>query len=142
MPLPVARYGEGDYGASVYAGALADEAGLAPRAVRGEAARRAFPRAQLLLASPVAAPLSAAVSVGWYSAAVGDQGSLAVARRGGAYEGYVGEVLRFEVEDRAVFALVDGVAEVDEDLSLARRAFFDLDLLARKTAVASVSLCE
>lgn len=141
MPVPLARYDVALHGASVSAEGLPDPPDPVERALRLVSARRAFPRAQLLLASEVRERLSVAASVGWYPSAVAEPGSFAVARRDGPYAPYVGEVLLLLVGDRSVFVLLRGLVDLDADLSVARRVFFDLDLLARPTVTATISLC-
>lgn len=96
-------------------------------------ARRAFPKAQELLAGvPEGQPRY--IDVGWYdSEAHPETGAFALAREGGPHTDLVGQILRVENEGRVVFVYVVGGGDVPHDLSLYRRAFFGLGLLTHES---------
>lgn len=107
------------------------------------AIRRAFPKAQELLFS---VPLSRiyAGPVGWHGTQVDPElgSSAAVVRSGAGLDELIGEVLRITVGDRTpVFVYVVGARDVPTDVSVARRAFMALGLLAVEHVEAIVEVC-
>lgn len=86
--------------------------------------------AQRMLAGPVVgAPM--ATTVEWHHTALDERiGAFAVAREGGPLESLVGDVVRITYGSRHAFVYVADVADLEADLSLARRAFFALADLA------------
>lgn len=102
--------------------------------------RRAFAEAQALFDGERIAVVGR-VAVGWHDTAVQPEtGSFAVVRVGGPHTGLLGEVIRVTRGDRSVLAYVLGSAGVPTDISLARRAFFALGLLASESLDCSVEV--
>jgi hypothetical protein len=100
------------------------------------AARLAWPEAQRLLASAVDDSAATLVtSATWHGTATDDNpGAFAIVRAGGPFAGLVGERLLITTTgNRArscVVYVLKAVPALDGDLSLTRRAFASLDLLA------------
>lgn len=94
--------------------------------------RRAFPVAQQLFAGALLRQVSGFVSVGWHDTETHPEaGSFAVVKLRGAYDDeLIGEVLEVRAGHRSVFVYVVGAADVDFELSLSRRAFLALGVLA------------
>lgn len=98
------------------------------------ASRRAWPKAQELLAGVPERRLPGLLPVGWHGTETEPE-PVAVVRRGGDHEDLIGEILkvtRADVAQRSVFVYVFGARGIPPEceLSLPRRAFFDLGLLA------------
>lgn len=96
-------------------------------------AQRAFPMAQELLAG-VALRTLGRVEVGWHDTRVHPSvGAFAVVADNGNLTDLIGEILRVSRGTREVFVYCVGARAVPVRLSLARRAFFGLGLLAHET---------
>lgn len=96
------------------------------------AARRAFPKAQELLASTPLRPAPDLTACGWHGTSVHrEDGAFALVNLGkpGLDEAYVGEVIRVRFEDRSCLVYVIGARDLPWDLSLTRRAFMALSPL-------------
>lgn len=108
-------------------------------------ARRAFPVAQELLAGPVLRKAAIAARIGWHNNDVcAETGPVAVVPAGGQLEELVGEVVvvkrRLPEAIRGVYVYVVGRSPVIDDLSLSRRAFLHLGLLASEFLECSVEV--
>lgn len=96
--------------------------------------RRAWPKAQELLAGTPVRRLPGLLTVGWHGTKV-EREPVAVVRHGGDYGDLIGEIVkvtRADLPQRVVFVFVYGARGIPEDidLSLPRRGFFpDLGLL-------------
>lgn len=105
--------------------------------------RRAFPKAQQLLAGVPLRRLPERVNVGWYGTETHPEaGSFAVVRDGAGLDDLIGEVLRVAVGARSVFVYVVGARGVPTDLALARRPFLALGLLSQESLPAVVEVVE
>lgn len=133
-------FGEGTFGSGVYGALRAAAENPAGVGFEEIAARRAFPRSQALLAAAVFEVVASAVEVGWHGSSLSESGAFAVVRRGGPFEELVGEVLRVATETDAVFVVALESADVTEDLSLARRPFFELGRLSAESIRAEVGI--
>lgn len=103
--------------------------------------RRAFATAQELLAGVPSRRLSGLVTVGWHSNDVHPEtGSVAVVGLTSGLDELVGEIVLVTVDSRSVFAWVIGARDVPVDLSLARRPFEALSLLAAESLAAVVEV--
>lgn len=104
---------------------------------------RAFPKAMALISSQPESRVGDFVTVGWHSLDVDPAtGPAGVVRIGGPLDpDLIGEVLRLTFEGHELFVLVLGARDVDADLSVSRRAFMELGLLARETVDAVVEVC-
>lgn len=103
--------------------------------------RRAFPQAQQLLAGAIDHSLPGVVATGWHDTSVqAEMGAFAVVRGGAGLDDLIGEILLVEAQNRGVYVYCLGSADVPTDLSLARRAFFALGLLALESLDATVSV--
>lgn len=99
---------------------------------------RAFPEAQALLASTPSEILGSLV-VGWHDTVLSRwTGAAAVVRRGGPLEERVGEIIRVSTDFGSAVVYVVGTADVERDLSLARRAFLAVCPLAEEEILMSV----
>lgn len=97
------------------------------------ATRRAYPKAQELLAGVPYSRVPAFVDVGWHdSSAYPETGATAVVRADGPHAELAGEILLVTYRNRSTFVLVRAGADVPYDLSLYRRAFLELALLAKE----------
>lgn len=106
------------------------------------AAERAFPMAQQLLAGVPLRTLPGRVDVGWHDSATHPKaGSFAILGPTGDPD-LLGEVLRVRTDRREVFVLVVGIRPVPVPLSLARRAFLHLGLLALESRPCIVEVVE
>ena len=95
------------------------------------ASRRSWAKTQELFTSVPIERIPALVEVSWHGTEVyGESGAVALARTGGPYERLVGEVIRVRREKREIFVYVVAARDVPGDLSLTRRAFAALGLLA------------
>lgn len=104
-------------------------------------ARRAFPTSQGLLGGPSVRQVQGLVVTGWHDTSVsGERPSFAVVRRDGPQLDLIGEIIRVSYADRSVFAYVLGSALIPVDLSLARRAFLAIGLLAAESIDATVDV--
>ena len=108
-------------------------------------ARRAFPKAQELFAGPVLREVDSAAQVGWHDTEVTEAGALAVVPESGALSDLVGEVVVVKRDTptaiRGIYVYVVGtVAQLPDDISLSRRAFFDLGLLSKEFLTCSVGV--
>lgn len=102
--------------------------------------RRAFAVAQSLLAgSPVLPP--ARRQVGWHDSATHPEvGSFGVVSGDGDSADLIGEVVRIRVGDRSAFVYVLGRRGVPTELSVTRRVFASLGLLAAESLDAIVEV--
>lgn len=101
-------------------------------------ARRAFPVAQELLAGPVLRTESESAAVGWHDTGVSPEtGSIALVPEDGDLVDLVGHLVRVDRHlagsTRTVYAYVYGTAAIADDLSLSRRCFLGLGILANET---------
>jgi hypothetical protein len=95
--------------------------------------RRAFPAAQALLAGAALSRVGTTVEVGWHSTETHPElgSSHALVRSGADLDDLIGEVLKITRGDREpVFVYVLGARDLPTDVSVARRAFLALGLLA------------
>jgi len=107
--------------------------------------RRAFPVAQALLSGAVLRLAASEASIGWHGTEVSPEtGSVALVREDGPFVELVGEIVRLErrvgIHDRAVYAYVYGTGPILDDLSLARRTFMGLGILANENVSASIEV--
>ncbi|MBA2751593.1 MAG: hypothetical protein H0U41_05050 [Actinobacteria bacterium] len=104
------------------------------------ATRRAFAKAQLLLAGS-ASRLVGQADVGWHGTSVHEEsGSVCLVRFGSDYADLVGEYLLFTVGPNSLVAYCYERADVAADISLARRPFLHLAGLYRDTISARVEV--
>lgn len=108
--------------------------------------RRAFPKAQELLAGSPTSDAPLRLDVGWHSNDVeAEAGAIAVVRDGAGLDAWLGQVLRvtsLDHPDRAVFVFVLGARGVPTDLSLSRRAFLALGVLSLESLSCLVEVME
>jgi hypothetical protein len=106
--------------------------------------RRAFPKAQQLLAGVPLRRLPGTVAVGWHDGAThAEQGAFAVVGTGAGLDDLIGEVVRVSAGAREVFVYVVAARPVPVALSLWRRAFFpSLGLLAVESKQCIVEVVE
>jgi hypothetical protein len=105
-------------------------------------AERAFPKAQELLAGVPLRSLGL-IEVGWHDTQTHPSaGSFALVADGGGLDELIGKVLRVSADGREVFALVAGARSLPVVISLARRAFAGLGLLALESSDALVEVIE
>lgn len=107
------------------------------------AARRAFPKAQQLLAGVPESRLGRRVDVGWHGTeADPETGACAVVRTGAGFDALIGQVVRLEtLQGRSVFAYVLGARDVPADISVTRRTFFPaLGVLSRESLSCAVEV--
>lgn len=107
--------------------------------------RRAFPVAQGLLAGAVLRIAAEAAVVGWHGSDLHPEtGSVALVREDGEFTDLVGQIIRIERpipgSSRSVYAYVYGTAPIADDLSLARRCFLGLGILANEVLTCSVEV--
>lgn len=104
-------------------------------------ARRAFPKAQELLAGE-ADHLLGRISLGWHHTDISPEaGSFCIVRRGGPYEDLLGDILILTVGLRApIYVYVLNTAPIVADISLARRAFLALGRLSHDRIQARVEV--
>lgn len=107
------------------------------------AARRAFAKAQELLAG-VPVRLLPFVAVGWYDTeAHPEAGSFALVREEGPLTDLVGEIIKVTYGSRpAIYAYVVGGADIPDDLALYRRAFLAVSVLAKEQIIAAIEVVE
>jgi hypothetical protein len=92
---------------------------------------RAFGEAQRLLDGASRRPLSGLLEVGWHASSKHPLvGCFAIVATGGAFTDLIGEVLRVTYEGRSVLVYCVGSRDIDVDLSLSRRPFMAIGLLA------------
>jgi hypothetical protein len=104
-------------------------------------ARRAFPKAQQLLASPPLRRLAGSIDVGWYGTEVHPEtGSFALVRDGADLDDLIGEVVIVTVGMRSVYAYVIGARGIPTDVALARRAFLSIGRLSHESLPAVVEV--
>jgi hypothetical protein len=106
-------------------------------------ATRAFPQAQTLLRGAVERTLPTYVSVGWFDSDVDSyaaSGSFALVAK--EYEDLLGDVLALQHGNFVVYVYVYGVADLPEKISVARRAFMGLDLLAAEAVPCTVGVLQ
>jgi len=101
-------------------------------------ARRAFPVAQAAFDGPVHDLAAEAADVGWHDTSTNPEtGSIALVREDSELVELVGDIVKISrampTETRVVFAYVLGTASIVDDLSLARRPFMGLGILANET---------
>jgi len=105
--------------------------------------QRAFADAQRAFAGAALRRLPASVEVGWHDTEVDPlMGSFAVVRAAAGLDDLIGEVLHLTAGTREVYVYVVGSRDVPRDISLARRAFFALGLLAREAIDCAVEVAE
>lgn len=107
--------------------------------------RRAFPVAQTLLSGPVLRVAASEATIGWHNTEVSPEtGSVALVREDGPFVELVGEIVKIErrvgVHDRIVYAYVFATGPIIDDMSLARRAFMGLGILANANVGASIEV--
>lgn len=72
------------------------------------------------------------VSLSWHGTNTDvNEGSFAVVQTGSALEELVGEIVRVKVDARSVYAYVVTAADISVDMTLARRPFMAVGLLAQ-----------
>lgn len=104
--------------------------------------RRAFPEAQRLLAGGSVARVGS-IEVGWHGTGTHPElgSSHAVVRSFAGYDDLVGEVLRIRRGSRpAIFVYVLGARDVPTPVSVSRRAFMALGLLAEESLECTVEV--
>lgn len=90
--------------------------------------------------SPVAGSATAA-TVAWHGTALSaERGAFAAARAGGPFDAWVGERVKITARRtrRAVYVYVNDLVDIDQDLSLPRRAFMALASLPHDELAATV----
>lgn len=107
--------------------------------------RRAYPVAQEAFSGPVLRVAAEEAAIGWHGAELHPEtGSVALVREDGPFVELVGEIVRIErrlaSETRVVFAYVYATAAILDDLSLARRTFMGLGILANENLVCSIGV--
>lgn len=96
--------------------------------------RRAFPEAQRLFAGVALRRLPERVDVGWHGTDIDvETGAFAVVRDGAGLDDLIGEILIVSVGTRSVLVFVMGARAVPQDISLSRRGFLALGLLAKES---------
>jgi hypothetical protein len=100
--------------------------------------RRAFPVAQQLLSGPVLRQETESAVIGWHGSSTHPEtGSVALVREDGAFVDLVGHIVRIDRQlsgaTRSVYAYVVATGPIADDLSLTRRAFLGLGILANET---------
>lgn len=109
-------------------------------------ARMGFPDAQRLLdVAGAAVPTELTTTAMWHGTSIdGNRGSFAVVLSSGAFGGFVGQRLRVTSKTHAsrsvVVYVVASVSALDQEISLARRAFAALDLLTADTLDVNVEV--
>jgi hypothetical protein len=107
-------------------------------------ARRSLKTAQILFDGPTERVVAPAIAVGWHGSEVNfEAGATATVRDGGPYGDLVGRIIRVTRErgagNRSVLVYVVGSSKlIPEDLSLSRRAFLTLGLLAEETLICAL----
>lgn len=109
------------------------------------AARRAFPKSQELLAGPTLREVDAAAQVGWHGTDVCTElGAVAVVPPEAELSDLVGEVLVVKYTTttitRGVYVYCVGTSAIIDDISIGRRAFFELGLLSHGVLTCSVGV--
>lgn len=105
------------------------------------AGRRAFAKAQELLAGATRVRIEGLVRTGWHDTAISpERPAFAVVRRDGPMLELIGEIIRVTLDDRSCFVYVLGSALVPVDLSLTRRAFMAIGLLAAESVDTTVEV--
>lgn len=101
-----------------------------------------FADAQAVLRSTVPEPRTARLATcEWHSTMIDPgRGSFAVVRRGGPLEELLGERILVTAGGRSVAAYVTALREIEEDLSLYRRAFLALATLATERLTVKVEV--
>lgn len=107
--------------------------------------RRAFPVAQALLEGPVLRQEAEGAVIGWHGSATHPEtGSVALVREDGEFSELVGNIVRIDRRlsgaTRSVYAYVVSTAPIEDDLSLSRRAFLGLGVLANETLDCSIQV--
>lgn len=108
-------------------------------------ARRSFPTAQELFAGAVLREAASSAQIGWHDTDVcAETGAIAVVPDESELTDLVGEIIvvkrRLPAEIRGVYVYVLARAAVADDLSLSRRAFLHLGLLASESIECSVEV--
>lgn len=102
--------------------------------------RRAFPKAQELLAGVPLRQLPSRVDVTWHGTETDEEtGSFAVVSLDGDPD-LIGEVLRVSSGGRSVYVYVLGARAIEAPLSLTRRAFLSIARLSRESVPALVEV--
>lgn len=97
--------------------------------------RRAFPEAQELLRGATFERVAEGAAVGWHGSEVSPEtGCVALVREDGPYTALVGEIVKLThplaTGTRSVYVYVFATAAVLDDISISRRAFLALGILA------------
>jgi hypothetical protein len=117
---------------------------LPPLITDEELAARGWYSAQQALAGSIDSHRTVTTRAEWHGTTTDpNRGAFALVREGGVLEDMVGEVLRVSAGHRSAFVyVVDSSDELDEDLSLARRAFFALGNASDESIVARVAVVQ
>lgn len=99
--------------------------------------RRAFAKAQALLAGEPIKKLPSNITIGWHDTATHpESGCFAVVGMNAGRDDWIGEVVLVEANGRACYVYVMASADVPVELSLARRAFASLSALSAESVEA------
>lgn len=105
------------------------------------AARRAFPVAQQLLAGEPLRELPGTIDVGWHDTEThSETGAFAIVSTGAGLDVLLGEILCVRVGEREAFVYVVAARASPTAISLSRRAFLHLGLLALESVSADVAV--
>lgn len=113
-----------------------------PLLAEEELAAYGWETAQLMLAGAVESRTQRLVSAEWHHTSLDDrEGAFALVREGGPLEDLVGDVVLVSTGGRSAFVYVAGMTDdMDEDLSLARRAFAALGNLSADRLMVTVGV--
>lgn len=109
-------------------------------------ARRAFPVSQQLLGGATVEVAAESLNVGWHGTDLHpENGATALVDPAGDYAGLVGEILcltRLERGGRSIYVYVIGSAKLDADvdISVSRRAFLGIGILASEFVAAKAEV--
>jgi hypothetical protein len=106
-------------------------------------ARRAFPKAQALLAGEALSALPTELEVGWHDTSTHPEiGAFAAIGIDSGLDDWIGEIVLVTANARSCFVYVIGSADVPTPLSLARRAFCSLAVLSVEELPAIVEVIQ
>lgn len=103
--------------------------------------RRAFPEAQRLFdeAGSPGARWPGQLDTGWHSSSVHEEtGAFALVRSGAGLDDLIGEVIEVRTDYRSVLVYVLASRDIEQQLSLTRRAFLALALLTKESISTAV----
>lgn len=100
--------------------------------------RRAFPEAQALFDGAALSLVAEGAKIAWHGSDLHPEtGCIALVREDGPHVDLIGEIVKVSrtlpTKRRTVFAYVYATAAIDADLSLARRTFMGLGILANES---------